>query len=171
MEKESPKYILPKDVVYKIISYMDIDTRRSLDIYTKLKPPVGISQKISNSFKEIQYTEFQTDKTYYITLKLNTETTSNAIIQYRYEIYHDIRHLGVYYYIRCHTDWDYIVNEETIDSYEPDIYTKRYDEAQIMFYYGYKNRLLIDYYDSYPSINDKDFNLKIEELNNLLLSN
>lgn len=37
---------LPRDVMLKIVSYMDIDTRRSLGIYTKLRVPDEIKSKL-----------------------------------------------------------------------------------------------------------------------------
>lgn len=37
---------LPRDVVLKIASYMDIDTRRALGIYTKLHVPDEIKSKL-----------------------------------------------------------------------------------------------------------------------------
>ncbi len=37
---------LPRDVVLKIISYLDIDTRRSLGIYSKLRIPDRIKSKL-----------------------------------------------------------------------------------------------------------------------------
>lgn len=39
---------LPRDIQKIIIRYLDIDTRRALNIYTKLKVPLYIQESISN---------------------------------------------------------------------------------------------------------------------------
>jgi len=41
---------LPNDVKFKIMGKMDIDTRRALGIYTKLRIPKNISDKINSVF-------------------------------------------------------------------------------------------------------------------------
>jgi len=40
--------LLPRDIQYKIISYLDIDSRRKINIYTKLKIPKEIKDKLNN---------------------------------------------------------------------------------------------------------------------------
>jgi hypothetical protein len=40
--------LLPRDVELKIISYADIDTRRALGIYTKLKVPADVQQRLEH---------------------------------------------------------------------------------------------------------------------------
>lgn len=39
---------LPPEIINKIISFLDIDTRRSLGIYTKLKIPEDIKNKLES---------------------------------------------------------------------------------------------------------------------------
>lgn len=41
---------IPREVVYKIYSKLDIDSRRAIGIYTKLKLPPGLVDKITRSF-------------------------------------------------------------------------------------------------------------------------
>ena len=41
---------LPREIIYKILSKLDIDSRRALGIYTKIKTPPELEIKISNSF-------------------------------------------------------------------------------------------------------------------------
>lgn len=41
----------PDEIVFRIISFMDIDTRRSLGIYTKLKVPKSLQDLISATFQ------------------------------------------------------------------------------------------------------------------------
>ena len=41
---------VPREIVNKIYSKMDIDSRRALNIYTKLKPPPSLVEKITKSF-------------------------------------------------------------------------------------------------------------------------
>ena len=50
-EKKTTMNHFPREIVYKIFSKLDIDSRRALGIYTKLKPPADISEKISSSFR------------------------------------------------------------------------------------------------------------------------
>lgn len=39
------------DVKMKVVSKMDIDTRRKVDVYTKLKVPATLANDISRSFR------------------------------------------------------------------------------------------------------------------------
>jgi hypothetical protein len=47
-------YDFPEDILNTIISKLDIDTRRSLGIYTRLKIPDELKVKISMTFKDLQ---------------------------------------------------------------------------------------------------------------------
>lgn len=41
-----PKYVLPEEIVRKILSKCDIDTRRKLGIFTKLSVPMAVCDKL-----------------------------------------------------------------------------------------------------------------------------
>lgn len=43
---------IPRDIQLKLVSLMDIDTRRALGIYTKLKVPLALQQDISQCFEK-----------------------------------------------------------------------------------------------------------------------
>lgn len=42
---------LPKDVIMRIICFLDIDSRRALNIYTKIKIPQNIVKRIENKLQ------------------------------------------------------------------------------------------------------------------------
>lgn len=44
----------PKDIQYQIVKKLDIDTRRTLGIYTKIKCPKSLEQKITCTFNKIE---------------------------------------------------------------------------------------------------------------------
>jgi hypothetical protein len=48
---------LPRDVHLKLIPLFDIDTRRALDIYTKLKVPVELQNMIGDVFRKLVVTK------------------------------------------------------------------------------------------------------------------
>lgn len=50
----------PRDLNHLIVSKLDIDTRRTLGIYTKLKCPSDLEQKISKTLNKVhsQYDHF-----------------------------------------------------------------------------------------------------------------
>lgn len=50
-------YSFPRDVELKLISLMDIDTRRALGIYTKLHIPHSLQELFSSCFHRITYTQ------------------------------------------------------------------------------------------------------------------
>lgn len=103
--------ILPKDVVFRIISFMDIDTRRSLGIYTKLKIPQALNDKISATFREVDvidnYSEFSCDGSdgdrysVYIPYKGYCEELDMPM-DCSYEICHEIFSERVFYHIIHH---------------------------------------------------------------------
>lgn len=45
--------ILPRDIELKLISLMDIDSRRALGIYSKLNVPKGLQDKIKSSLQKL----------------------------------------------------------------------------------------------------------------------
>jgi hypothetical protein len=53
METSSTPFCFPNDVVFKIVSKLDIDTRRSLGIYTKITVPSALANAISTSFSKL----------------------------------------------------------------------------------------------------------------------
>jgi hypothetical protein len=174
-----PRYILPREVVYKIISYLDIDTRQSLGIYTKLKIPNYITNKISRSFKKINrviVTDlFEREDIYYIDLKLKNEITPNEIIQYSYEIEHVITELGIYYSINYYAESinqhdDNQINFINNQDFESERYKNTISQPTI--YYGYKNKNFVSDEDdeSNTYINDDSkYYIAIENFKNKLI--
>ena len=58
----------PNDVVLKILSKLDIDTRRSLGVYTKLKIPQKLRNRISICLNKVKNTSLGHRHVYYVQL-------------------------------------------------------------------------------------------------------
>lgn len=113
---------LPKECILKIISYLDIDSRRALNIYTKIKIPKMISNKISNIIK-IPNTYLHNDSTYASYIVLN----SLYVIIHEYNPYLSL----VDYYVEC--------NRVTKCVFQKDIYYFVLPEI-------YKSKICTNYY-------------------------
>lgn len=109
---------LPRELVFRIISFMDIDTRRSLNIYTKLNVPDPLKQRIMSCFRKINtsdHDEYREDepvadegeyitssKSYFISLDINGKTSQNIPMNCCYVIVHTFCPRGVMYEIHHH---------------------------------------------------------------------
>lgn len=105
---------LPRDVHNKIISNLDIDTRRSLDIYIKLTIPKNLQDKITKCFRPIlcyvmDHEEEYPYKAYVIeVIHKPVRTLYHKYIKY-YQISHEIFEKDVIYNIRqYYSDLEYI---------------------------------------------------------------
>lgn len=90
---------LPNDVVIRIVSFMDIDTRRSFGIYSKLTVPVDLAVKISTCYQQVQVTHNENiygtnGDSYWISLNISGSCV--------YDISHDIYQGRTIYYIIHH---------------------------------------------------------------------
>lgn len=89
---------LPIELQYKIISFLDIDTRRILGLYTKLKVPQELKNKLENLPKIQSYNSYDG----YVCLgNIRNVMYRNTIIEkYKYKLYaftwyDDITHIKV----------------------------------------------------------------------------
>lgn len=130
-----PKYIIPDDVVKKIISKMDIDTRRSLNIYTKLKIPQDLQDKISACFLPID--EYivtneimdvgQYNYTAYVVL-LKHKTVKSKYHKYckYYEIIHEVFEKDVVYRIIPRIYTEYVNDKDPHNTYTSRLLDRMY---------------------------------------------
>lgn len=82
----------PRDVHNRIVSKLDIDTRRSLDIYVKLKVPQELQRKITKCFRPIrEYSSIDDDDypftAYVIEIVFRPVRTRYHIYQISHEIF------------------------------------------------------------------------------------
>lgn len=155
-----PEYDLPNELIRKIISFMDIDTRRSLGIYTKLKIPQTLKDKIK--FKEIKKYDTQLPHTlgylhtiYNVKVNILTEITTTTRIEYNYYIYHNFYKEGVLYKIAKGFDSFLLNDPDDADEWiqaikNQDLNTEKYREYKnlptVFTSYGYKDRNCINYH-------------------------
>lgn len=168
--QEKPQYyILSNELVHKIISFMDIDTRRSLGIYTKLKIPQTLKDKIK--FKEIKKYDSESSHsigylhtTYNVKVNILTEITRTTRIVYNYYIYHNFYKEGVLYTIAKGFDHTLINEPDDVEEWieaikNQDLNTEKYREYKnsptVFTSYGYKDGKCINYHqDTIKEVRD-----------------
>lgn len=151
---------LPNDVVLRIISFMDIDTRRSLGIYAKLNVPDDLKSRITSCFREIEIyadhvdyntaEEIENDEsctTYFVMLPFQGYSSRKNPMNCYYAIAHTFGSRGVFYNVehaRCfipkHSQDEMMMHVEmhgfaSLVEIEPDIK----ENKNTQYAYGYKN--------------------------------
>lgn len=156
----------PRDVHNKIISKLDIDTRRSLGIYVKLKVPQSLIDKLTNVYNRTIYDKIINDgygtngRSYGIDISFRILETQNYIFTKRISIIHHIFDEGTLYYVyqTCMNKRKdgishvlrYLNGDDINDEYYEVI--DQINEDYFHLYYGYKDGKLRD--DDYEDTHD-----------------
>lgn len=110
---------LPNDVAMRIISFMDIDTRRTLGIYTKLKIPVELEKKLSACIKPVRGDIISHDDVYYwVNSWRDLSSTDSFVHAWAHHCYKG--------------EWRYVYEYKKIDDHKVINHTE--------YVYGYNNR-------------------------------
>lgn len=100
------KIQLPREILNKIISFLDIDTRRSLGIYTKLKIPENIKNKLESLEKHEDIT-INNNRYYYMSYITLNKKYRILRSEYINVVFHYISNYSTILYLSFNDDYYY----------------------------------------------------------------
>jgi hypothetical protein len=136
---------LPRDVELKLISLMDIDARRALGIYSKMKVPQGLHDEITNSLMKLNISKD------YAFVRLGEERPVNIEATYSESMY----------VITRSKLWDDEANRCTSLSY--DVYIVEYVDKLLNGSNDYYSMHTISSYDT-PEMDDWPYVLPLSSI-------